>query len=30
MLGTIGFVLMVVSLSMMIITGLLPAVIKTR
>lgn len=30
MLGTIGFVLMVVSMSMMIITGLLPAVIKTR
>ncbi len=30
MLGTIGFVLMVVSLSMMIITGLLPAVMKTR
>lgn len=30
MLGTIGFVLMIVSLSMMIIAGLLPAVIKTR
>lgn len=30
MLGTIGFVLMVVSMSMMIITGLLPTVMKTR
>lgn len=30
MLGTIGFVLMVVSMTMMIITGLLPSVLKTR
>lgn len=30
MIGTIGFVLMVISMSMMIITGLLAAVIKTR
>ena len=30
MIGTIGFVLMVISLSMMIITGLLAAAVKTR
>lgn len=30
MLGIVGFVLMIVSMSMMIITGLLPTVIKTR
>ncbi len=30
MVGTIGFVLMIISLSMMIISGLLAAVMKTR
>jgi len=30
MIGTIAFVLMVVSLSMMLIAGIVPALIKTR
>lgn len=30
MVGTIAFVLMVVSMTMMIVSGLLPAVLKTR
>jgi hypothetical protein len=30
MVGTIAFVLMVVSLSMMLIAGIIPAFIKTR
>ncbi len=30
MVGTVAFVLMIISLSMMIISGLLAAVIKTR
>ncbi|MBE1457992.1 hypothetical protein H4W79_002206 [Nocardiopsis terrae] len=30
MVGTIAFVLMIISLSMMLISGLLAAVIKTR
>ncbi|AFR08999.1 hypothetical protein B005_5201 [Nocardiopsis alba ATCC BAA-2165] len=30
MIGTIGFVLMIISLSMMIISGLIATVVKTR
>lgn len=30
MVGTVGFVLMIISLSMMIISGLIAAVVKTR
>ncbi|PWV55339.1 hypothetical protein BDW27_103343 [Nocardiopsis sp. L17-MgMaSL7] len=30
MVGTVAFVLMIVSLSMMIISGLIAAVVKTR
>jgi hypothetical protein len=30
MVGTVAFVLMIISLSMMIISGLLAAVVKTR
>lgn len=30
MVGTIAFVLMVVSLSMMLIAGIIPALVKTR
>lgn len=30
MIGTIAFVLMIISLSMMVISGLLAAVMKTR